>query len=182
MKIDLSIQTGMEIEGIGLVRFGMRTEDMLALLGAPNSEYNGRHEFRELGCFIDVKPDMAGDSSIVDAIEFWNDGEANVASITLFDVDVLRCPGLWVKALLQSRNAAAPADGWYVNLDVFVSGGNPTYAYEEIELHRVEGLFEDTKEMLLEELVKATHFTSFGFARKNYCADGIVELERLRAG
>jgi hypothetical protein len=179
MKIAIAPRTGMDIEGIGVVHFGMHANEMLALLGQPDSVYQGRHEFRRFGCFVDVKPGSSNNKPVVDAVEFWNDGKANVASVELFDIDVLRSPGLWVKALLHSRNAAPPVDGWYVNLDVFVSGGNPRYAYEEIERHRVEGSFEEVKDMLLEELEKATFLTSFGFGRAKYCADGLAELERL---
>jgi hypothetical protein len=179
MKIAVALQKEMEIEGVGIVRFGMRANSMLALLGEPDSVFQGRHEFRRFGCFIDVKSESPGNEAVVDAVEFWNAGEANVTAVSLFGVDVLRSPGPWVKALLHSRNGAAPVDGWYVSLDVFVSGGNPKYAYEEIERHRVEGSFDEAKDMLLEELEKATLLTSFGFGRAKYCADGLAELARL---
>jgi hypothetical protein len=185
MDIEVALQSGIDIEGVGAVPFGMRADEMVSLLGEPDSLYNGQHEYLRFGCFIDVKPESPNNpnnrnvAAVVDAVEFWNDGEANIASVRLWDVDVLRSPGLWVKAFLESKNAATPVDGWFVNLDVFVSGGNPKYAYEEIERHRVEGSFADVKDMLREELMKATFLTSFGFAQKGYCADGLAELERL---
>jgi hypothetical protein len=180
MDIEITIRSGMKIEGVGAVRFGMPTAELLSLLGDPDSVYQGRHEFRRFGCFIDLKSRDAGNGDVVDAVEFWNDGEANVASVKLDDVDVLREPGLWVKALCESRNAAAAVDSWYVNLDVFVSGGNPRYAYEELERHRSEGSFNEVKDVLREEIKKATVLTSFGFGRSGYCADGLAELELLR--
>jgi hypothetical protein len=185
MEIAITVRSGMEIDGVGIVRFGMRADEMLTVLGMPDWAHHGRHEYRRFGCFIDLKPvdggdrDDGDDVTVVDAVEFWNDGEANVATVKLFDIDVLRCPGPWVKALLESRNAAAPVDGWYCNLDAFVSGGNPKYAYEEIDRYRLEDSFEDVKDVLLEELQKATLLTSFGFGRAGYCADGLAELERL---
>jgi hypothetical protein len=42
-----------------------------------------------------------------------------------------------------------------------------------------EASFEDLKDVLLEELEKATSLTSFGFRRANYCFDGLTELQRL---
>jgi hypothetical protein len=179
MEIRVNTRTGMEIEGVGVVRFGMPVAEMLSLLGEPESVFGGRHEFRRIGCFVDVKSAGADRAEVVDAIEFWNDREANVASVKLFDVEVLREPGVWVKALLESRNAAAAVDSWYVNLDVFVSGGNPRYAYEEIDRNRTEGTFVEVQDVLLEELQKARVLTSFGFGRANYCSDGLAELEAM---
>jgi hypothetical protein len=84
----------------------------VSFVGEPDSLYRGRHEYRRFGCFIDLKPESPRNpnaASVVDAVEFWNDGEANVACARLSDVDVLRSPGLWVKAFPESKNAANPS-------------------------------------------------------------------------
>jgi hypothetical protein len=179
MTLNVSLRFGLEIVGLGIVPFGMTTDKMLAVVGTPDSAFNGRHEFRNLGCFIDVRPAALDQPTIVDAVEFWNNGAANVASVLLFGTDVLREPAASTKALLESLNGGPGVDGWYVNLDVFISGGNPTYAQQAIDQARREGTFDQNKEVLLEELEKATLLTSFGFGRPGYCSDGLAELAKL---
>jgi ketosteroid isomerase-like protein len=182
INIKVNLQNGMKIEGLGEVAFGMRAEEMIALLGAPDFVYNGRHEFRKFGCFVDMKLNGADGALVVDAVEFWNDGAANVATVTLFDTDVLCESGAAVKAALESLNKATPVDGWYVNLDVFVSGGNPTDAREAIDQATADGTYEENKDALLESLERSTLLTSFGFGRPNYCTDGLAELAALECG
>ncbi len=173
MNVVVNVRFGLEIEGIGALPFGTRADQMLALLGSPDSVFDGRHEFRDLGCFVDVRSD------VVDAVEFWNNGAANPTSVLLYGTEVLREPAASVKEFLQTLNIAAAVDSWFVNLDVFVSGGNPRYAQEAIAEANADGTFHEKENVLLEELEKATRLTSFGFGRYRYCADGLAQLARL---
>jgi ketosteroid isomerase-like protein len=179
INIAVNPQNGMEIAGVGNVTFGMRADEVVALLGTPDSVHNGRHEFRKYGCFVDTTPGEVDGGLVVDALEFWNDGAANVATVMLFDTDVLRQPGAAVNAVLEALNKTTPVDGWYVNLDVFVSDGNPTYAQQAIDQATPDGTYEENKDALLEDLQRSTLLTSFGFGRLNYCNDGLAKLAAL---
>jgi ketosteroid isomerase-like protein len=179
INIKVNLQNGMSIEGVGNITFGMRADEVVALLGTPDSVHNGRHQFRKFGCFVDTKPGEVDGAPVVDAVEFWNDRAANVADVTLFDTDVLRQPGAAITSALESLNKATPVDGWYVNLDVFVSGGNPTYAQQAIDQATADGTYEENKDALHENLERSTLLTSFGFGRPNYCNDGLAEIAAL---
>jgi hypothetical protein len=180
-KITLIPQVGVHIAGLGQVNFGDSKEKLLATWGQnDNATEEYRLQFMRYGFFADFKKD---DYSF-QAVEFWNDYAANVSEVLIYDTEVLQGKAEAIKAMLQEKNHnEAPNDGWYVNIDVIYSGGNPKNVEAIIEQTKTEGLFEGGyKDSLLQDLEKAQYFASFGIGYKGYCQDGLDMLAKILNG
>jgi hypothetical protein len=180
-KIILIPQVGVNIEGIGQVNFSDSREQVLKMWGQndnANEEY--RLTFSKYGFFADFKKD----DYTFQAIEFWNDYDKNVSEVFIYDTEVLNGDAEAIKAMLFEENLKqAPNDGWFVNIDVIYSGGNPKSVEAIIEQTKAEGLFDgEYKNSLLQDLENAKHFSSFGIGYKGYCKDGLAELEKILNG
>jgi hypothetical protein len=177
-KIILQPQVGVNIEGVGQVNFGDSKEQLLKIWGQ-NDDMSDEHRLRFLkyGFFADFKK---SDNSF-EAIEFWNDYDKNVSQVFIYDVEVLKGDAQAIKAMLFEENfKQAPNDGWFVNIDVIYSGGNPKSVEAIIEQTKAEGLFDgEYKNSLLQDLENAKHFSSFGIGYKGYCNDGYLQIQSI---
>jgi hypothetical protein len=180
-KITLIPKVGVNIEGIGQVNFGDSKEQLLKQWGQndnANEEY--RLTFSKYGFFADFKKD----DYTFQAVEFWNDYDKNVSEVWLYDAEVLQGNAYAIKSMLFEENdKEAPIDGWFVNIDVIYSGGNPFSVEAIIEQTKADGLFDgEYKNSLLQDLENAKHFSSFGIGYKGYCKDGLAELDKILNG
>jgi hypothetical protein len=171
----------MHIEGIGQINFGDSREQVLKLLGEPSFVCSEkRFEFKNYGCFIDFKKS----DDTFESVEFWNDGKDNVVELFIYDTEVLQNNATSIKTMLQERNNNEPhKDGWFLNIDVIFSGGSQQTMLNYIEEMKKEGQYEGVaKEQALIDLEKAKYFSSFGIGYRDYCNDGLAELERILNG
>jgi hypothetical protein len=180
-KVTLIPHVGVNIEGIGQVNFGDSKEHLTKIFGQND---DARDEYRlryfKYGFFADLnKVDLT-----FEAIEFWNDYGENVSKVFIYEAEVLQGDAQAIKAMLKERNDdEAPNDGWYVNIDVIYSGGNPKNVEAIIAQAKVEGSFEgEYKNSLLQDLANAKHFSAFGIGYKGYCKNGLAELEKILNG
>jgi hypothetical protein len=177
-RITLIPQIGIEIEGVGQLNFGDSRAQVLNILGSNDDQ---RDEFRlryfKYGFFIDFKK---SDDSF-EAIEFWNDYDKNVSEVYIYDNEVLNSNADELKIILQEKNNnLPPIEGWYVDIDIIYSGGNPKYSVAMIEEAKANGTFDgDIKINLLDELEKSKHFIAFGIGYKGYCQNGLKELAKI---
>jgi hypothetical protein len=151
---------GVNISGLGQVNFGSTKEHLLKTWGT-NTDNNGAHrlQFSQFGFFADFKKT----DSTFEAVEFWNDSNNNVSQVYIYGTEVLRTEAAVINAMLQQKNQEAAQDGWFVNIDVIDSGGNPRSANAAVEQAKAEGLFEGpSKNSLSQDVERAKFFTSFG--------------------
>jgi hypothetical protein len=177
-KITLISQVGVNIEAVGQVNFGDSKEQLLKTWGLNDDARNGyRLCFSKYGFFADLKKD----DNTFEAIEFWNDYDKNVSEVFIYDIEVLQGDAQTIKKMLKEKNNnEAPNDGWYVNIDVIYSGGNPKSVEAIIEQTKAEGSFDgEYKNSLLQDLESSKHFTSFGIGYKGYCNDGLARLKKI---
>lgn len=182
-KIILTPHTGIHIEGIGKVKFGETREKFIEMFGPcipMNTGTNTRAEYAGYGFFADFKKE---DDSF-EAIEFWNDHSENKSEVYIYGVEVLKSKAQDLCAILQKENNnEMPVDGWFVNIDVICSGGNPKNIEVIIEQAKADGLFEgDYKDSLLQDLKNASYFSTFGIGYKGYCKNGLEMLNKLLNG
>jgi hypothetical protein len=171
-------QVGVNIEAVGQVNFGDSKEQLLKQWGQDDDARDGhRLCFSKYGFFADLKKD----DNTFEAIEFWNDYDKNVSEVFIYDTEVLKGDAQVIKKMLQQKNnGEVPNDGWFVNIDVIYSGGNPKSIEAIIEQTKADGLFDgEYKNSLLQDLENAKHFSSFGIGYKGYCKDGLAMLEKI---
>jgi hypothetical protein len=177
-KIILLPQIGINIDGIGQINFGDSKEKVMQLLGA-NDDARDEYRLRYLkfGFFIDFKKS----DNTFEAIEFWNDYDANVSEVFIYDTEVLLGDAEAIKAMLfEKNNREAPNDGWFVNIDVLYSGGSQKQIQAIIDQTKTEGAFEgEYANSLMQDLERAKHFSSFGIGYKGYCKDGLALLDAI---
>jgi hypothetical protein len=180
-KINLLLQVGIVIKGIGRINFGDSKEHVYKLIGEPSFTCSDkRFEFKNYGCFIDFKTiDIT-----FELVEFWNDGKANVAEVFIYNTEVMQNEASPIKVMLQEQNINEPhKDGWYLNFDVIFSGGNQETMLNYMEELKKEGQFEgNAKEQVLLDLEKAKYFSAFGIGYKGHCNDGLAELAKILNG
>jgi hypothetical protein len=177
-KITLLPQVGVNIEGVGQVNFGDSREKLLKTWGQKD---NAREEFRLTFSKYGFFADFNKVDNTFKAIEFWNDYDKNVSEVFIYDTEVLNGDAQAIMEMLFEENfKQAPNDGWFVNIDVIYSGGNPKSVEAIIEQTKAEGLLDgEYKNSLLQNLENAKYFSSFGIGYKGYCKDGLAELERI---
>jgi hypothetical protein len=179
--ITLLPQVGLRIEGIGQLNFGDSRSRVVDVLGAYTSfqPEDRRVEYTNYGCFID----FTKSDDTLEAVEFWNDGDANKSAVFIYGTEVLRTNAHEVLALLKKENGDEEAkDGWFLRIDVLYSGGNPRLFEAMIDEAKRDGTYAASREGLEYDLEKSRYFTSFGIGYKGYCQDGLAELERIMNG
>ncbi len=179
-KINLIPQIGVHIEGIGQANFGQTRDEVVKVFGEYNyihCEADKRVEYANYGFFADFHKQ---DDSF-EAVEFWNDLKENKSEVNIYGKEILNTEAKTLIKFLQVQNDNEPSkDGWFVNIDVFYSGGNQKNIKTNIAQAKKDGLYiGEYKEILLKELNQAKYFTSFGIGYKNYCKDGLELLASL---
>jgi hypothetical protein len=176
-KITLLPQTGVRIKGIGQVNFGESQEQLLKVFGGCETiPESTRVCFKNYGFFADFKRT----DSTFEAVEFWNDGKANVSQVFLYKKEVLTSNAQEILSLLKEKNGGEDAiEGWFHKIDVIYSGGNPKNVLAIIEQYKQDGTYEEAKAYLAEDLEKAQHFSSFGIGYKGYCKDSYDYIQSV---
>jgi hypothetical protein len=179
-KITLLPQTGVRIKGIGQVNFGESQGQLLKVFGACETiPESTRICFKNYGFFADFKRT----DGTFEAVEFWNDGKANVSQVFLYKKEVLTGNAQEFLTLLKEKNGGEDArEGWFYKIDVIYSGGNPKNVLALIEQYKQDGTYEEAKAYLAEDLEKAQHFSSFGIGYKGYCKDGYDYIQSILNG
>jgi hypothetical protein len=179
-KITLLPQKGIRIKGIGQVNFGDTKDQLLKVFGdyetIPEST---RICFKNYGFFADFKRT----DGTFEAVEFWNDGNANVSQVFMYKQDVLAGNAQEILTLLKEKNGDEDAiEGWFYKVDVIYSGGNPKNELALIEQYKQDGTYEESKAFLAEYLEKAQHFSSFGIGYKGYCKESYDYIQSVING
>jgi hypothetical protein len=179
-KITLLPQKGVRIKGIGQVNFGESKEQLLKVFGACETiPESTRICFKNYGFFADFKRT----DGTFEAVEFWNDGKANVSQVFLYKKEVLTGNAQEFLMLLKEKNGGEDArEGWFYKIDVIYSGGNPKNILALIEQYKQDGTYEEAKAYLAEDLEKAQYFSCFGIGYKGYCKDGYDYIQSVLNG
>lgn len=179
-KITLFPQKGVRIKAIGRVNFGDSKEQLLKVFGACETiPESTRICFKNYGFFADFKRT----DGTFEAVEFWNDSETNISQVFIYEKEVLLSNALEILSLLKEKNGGEDAiEGWFYNVDVFYSGGNPKNVLALIEQYKQDGTYEASKDFLQKDLEKAQYFTSFGIGYKGYCKDSYDHIQSVING
>jgi hypothetical protein len=179
-KITLLPQKGVRIKGVGQVNFGESKEQLLKVFGSCETiPESTRICFKNYGFFADFKRT----DGTFEAVEFWNDGKANVSQVFLYKKEVLTANAQEFLTLLKEKNGGEDAiEGWFYKIDVIYSGGNPKNVLALNEQYKQDGTYEEAKAFLAEDLEKAQHFSSFGIGYKGYCKDGYDYIQSILNG
>jgi hypothetical protein len=179
-KIHLMTQAGLKIDGIGQINFGDTKQQVTAILGPFEAFANDdpRVCYPNYGFFADFNKT----SGKLEAVEFWNDAQKNVAAVYFDDTEVLQTEAQKILTMLTQKNQAPAVEGWFYNIDVIYSGGNPANALAIIAQYKQDGSFEESKDFLLQDLEKANYFSSFGIGYKGYCQAGFEMMQAILKG
>jgi hypothetical protein len=179
-KITLLPQKGVRIKGIGQVNFGDTKDQLLKVFGdCETIPETTRICFKNYGFFADFKRT----DGTFEAVEFWNDGKANVSQVLLYKQDILAGNAQEILTIIKEKNGGEDAfEGWFYKVDVIYSGGNPKNVLALIEQYKQDGTYEESKAFLAEDLEKAQHFSSFGIGYKGYCKDGYDYIQSILNG
>jgi hypothetical protein len=179
-KITLLPQKGIRIKGIGQVNFGESKDQLIKVFGACETiPETTRICFKNYGFFADFKRT----DGTFEAVEFWNDGKANVSQVFLYKKEVLTANAQEFLTLLKEKNGGDdPVEGWFYKIDVIYSGGNPKNILALIEQYKQDGTYEEAKAYLAEDLEKAQYFSCFGIGYKGYCKDGYDYIQSVLNG
>jgi hypothetical protein len=179
-KIQLMPQIGLKIDGIGQINFGDSKQQVSAAIGAFETiaGTENRVTYAQYGFFADFNKS----SGTFEAAEFWNDGAQNVSQVFIYEQDVLRTDAQKILTMLTEKNQAPANEGWFYNIDVIYSGGNPANALAIIAQYKTDGTYEESKQFLLEDLEKAKFFSAFGIGYKGYCQAGFDAIQAILNG
>ena len=176
-KIQLIPQIGLKIDGVGQINFGDTKQQVSALLGPfeANAGDENRVAYAQYGFFAD----FSKSSGTFEAAEFWNDGAQNVSQVFIYEQEVLRTDAQKILKMLTEKNKGTAIEGWFYNIDVIYSGGNPANALAIIAQYKTDGTYEESKQFLLQDLEKATFFSAFGIGYKGYCQAGFEQTQAI---
>jgi hypothetical protein len=179
-KISLNPQIGLVIDGIGQINFGDTKQQVSAAIGAFEDIVGteNRVSYAQYGFFADFNKS----NGKFEAVEFWNDGAANVSQVFIYEQEVLRTEAQKILKMLTEKNNAPAIEGWFYNIDVIYSGGNPANVLAIIAQYKTDGTYEESKQFLLQDLEKTTYFASFGIGYKGYCQAGFDQIQAILNG
>jgi hypothetical protein len=177
-KIILFPQVGVQIDGLPQVNFGDSKEQVAKVWGEFKEVREGRVEYSQYCFFADFK-----DDDTFEAVEFWNYMDEFVSEVYIYDKEVLQNPAAETLAIIKEKNNNKDAiEGWFYEVDVIFSGGNPAEFLKIIEQYKQDGTYEESKTYLEEDYRKSHYFSSFGIGYKGYCQNGYDELQKILNG
>lgn len=166
--ITLTPLQGMEIEGLGALRFGQNLQDVVALLGKPDSGETERLYYHGLGLRVDL--DRAGG---VEFMEFFRP-ENDDYQLSLYGTDPLALPATQLTALLAEKDPAgiddseAPCCYGYTHLSIGVwRDFAEEHVLADIAQMRKNGEDADAA-WLQEDLEKSRCFWTVGIGKPDY--------------
>ena len=161
---------GIEIEGLGALHFGQSLQDVVALLGKPDSGETARLFYHNLNLCVGL--DRTGG---VEYMEFSQpEAENDGYQLSLFGIDPLALPAAQLTALLAEKDptgiddSEAPFSYGYVNLSI---GVWRAFAEEHIlaDIAQMRENGEDTDAAWLQEdLEKSRYFWTVGIGKPDY--------------
>ena len=168
--ITLTPLQGMEIEGLGALRFGQNLQDVVALLGKPDSGETERLYYHGLGLRVDL--DRAGG---VEFMEFFRPENGDY-QLSLYGIDPLALPAAQLIALLAEKDPAgiddeeAPFSYAYRNLSIGVwRDFAEEHVLADIAQMRENGEDADADaDWVQEDLEKSRYFWTVGIGKPDY--------------
>lgn len=166
--ITLTPLQGIEIEGLGALRFGQNLQDVVALLGKPDSGETRRLYYDGLGLRVDL--DRAGGVEFMEFFRPENDGYR----LSLYGTDPLALPAAQLTALLAEKDPVgidddeAPFSYAYANLSI---GVWRAFAEEDVlaSIAQMRENGEDADaDWVQEDLAKSRCFWTVGIGRPDY--------------
>ena len=157
--ITLTPLQGMEIEGLGALRFGQNLQDVVALLGKPDSGETERLYYHGLGLRVDL--DRAGG---VEFMEFFRP-ENDDYQLSLYGIDPLALP-----AAQLIDDDEAPFSYAYRNLSIGVwRDFAEEHVLADIAQMRENGEDADADaDWVQEDLEKSRYFWTVGIGKPDY--------------
>lgn len=166
--ITLTPLQGVEIEGLGALRFGQSLQDVIALLGKPDRGETTRLCYENLG--LQVGLDRAGG---VEFMEFFRPENDNY-QLSLYGIDPLTLPAAQLTALLAEKDPAgiddeeAPFSYAYRNLSIGVwREFAEEHVLADIAQMRENGEDADA-DWVQEDLEKSRYFWTVGIGKPDY--------------
>lgn len=166
--ITLTPLQGIEIEGLGALRFGQNLQDVVALLGKPDSGETKQLYYDGLGLRVDL--DHAGG---VEFMEFFRP-ENDDYQLSLYGTDPLALPAAQLTVLLAQQDPTGIDDGEapccyvYTHLSI---GVWRAFAEEDVlaSIAQMRENGEDADaDWVQEDLAKSRCFWTVGIGRPDY--------------
>lgn len=166
--ITLTPLQGVEIEGLGALRFGQSLQDVVALLGNPDSGETEQLYYDGLGLRVDL--DRAGE---VEFMEFFRP-ENDDYQLSLYGIDPLALPAAQLTALLAEKDSTGIDDGeapccyCYTHLSIGVwREFAEEHVLADITQMRENGEDADA-DWVQEDLEKSRYFWTVGIGKPDY--------------